>query len=51
MVGRVAVCGGSGSEFLEDAIRSKADVFVTADISYHAFQAAAGRIALVDAGH
>jgi dinuclear metal center YbgI/SA1388 family protein len=50
-VQRVAVCGGSGSELLDDALRAKADVFVTADVRYHGFQAAAGRIALVDAGH
>ena len=50
-VKRVAVCGGSGSELLEHAIRSKADVFVTADIKYHPFHSAVGRIALVDAGH
>jgi len=50
-VKRVAVCGGSGSELLEDAIRAKADVFVTADVRYHAFQSANGRINLVDAGH
>jgi dinuclear metal center YbgI/SA1388 family protein len=50
-VKRVAVCGGSGSELLEDAIRDKADVFVTADVRYHGFHAANGRIALVDAGH
>ena len=50
-VKRIAVCGGSGSELLEDAIRAKADVFITADIRYHTFQAAEGRITLVDAGH
>jgi dinuclear metal center YbgI/SA1388 family protein len=48
---RVAVCGGSGFEHLEDAIHAKADVFVTADVRYHGFQAADKRIALVDAGH
>ena len=47
----VAVCAGSGSELLEDALRAKADVFITADIRYHTFHAAEGRIALVDAGH
>ncbi|MBN1397481.1 MAG: Nif3-like dinuclear metal center hexameric protein [Bacteroidetes bacterium] len=47
----VAVCGGSGSDLLPDAIASKADVFITADIKYHTFQTAAGRIALADAGH
>jgi dinuclear metal center YbgI/SA1388 family protein len=50
-VSRIAVCGGSGSKLLEQAIAQQADVFVTADISFHRFQDAAGRIALVDAGH
>ncbi|MEW6511602.1 MAG: Nif3-like dinuclear metal center hexameric protein [Bacteroidota bacterium] len=50
-VRRVAVCGGSGSDLLPEALRAGADVFVTADIRYHTFHEAAGRIALVDAGH
>jgi dinuclear metal center YbgI/SA1388 family protein len=50
-VTRVAVCGGGGGELLEDAIRAGAEVFVTADCGYHLFHDAAGRIALVDAGH
>jgi len=48
---RVARCGGSASDLIEEAIRQKADVFVTADIRYHAFHHAAGKIMLVDAGH
>jgi dinuclear metal center YbgI/SA1388 family protein len=48
---RVAVCGGAGSELLDQAISAKADVFVTADVRYHPFHDAAGRIVLVDAGH
>jgi dinuclear metal center YbgI/SA1388 family protein len=48
---RVAVCGGSGSELLADAVRSGADAFVTADVRYHAFQQESGAIVLVDAGH
>jgi len=48
---RVAVCGGSGSEYLNDTIRSKADAYITADIKYHTFQKAEGNILLVDAGH
>ncbi|HTP14194.1 MAG TPA: Nif3-like dinuclear metal center hexameric protein [Bacteroidota bacterium] len=47
----VAVCGGSGSDLVDRAIRAGADVFITADVRYHTFHAAAGRIALVDAGH
>ncbi len=48
---RVAVCGGSGSELLATAIAAEADVFITADVRYHMYHAAEGRIALVDAGH
>ncbi|MGD0338342.1 MAG: Nif3-like dinuclear metal center hexameric protein [Bacteroidota bacterium] len=48
---RVAVCGGSGAEYLDAAILSGADAFVTADISYHVFQDAEGKIFLIDAGH
>ena len=47
----VAVCGGSGSDLLPEALASGADVFVTADIRYHTFHMAVGSIALVDAGH
>ncbi len=50
-VQRIAVCGGSGSQLLEKAIQRRADVFVTADVSYHTFHDALGRIVLVDAGH
>ena len=50
-VRKVALCGGSGADLLDEAVRCQADVFVTADIKYHAFHDAAGRIALVDAGH
>ena len=48
---RIAVCGGSGSALLETAVAAGADAFVTADIRYHAFHEASGRIVLVDAGH
>jgi dinuclear metal center YbgI/SA1388 family protein len=50
-VQNIAVCSGSGSDLLSDALAAKADVFITADVRYHAFHAAAGNIALVDAGH
>jgi dinuclear metal center YbgI/SA1388 family protein len=48
---RVAVCGGSGSDYLKEAIRGGADAFITADLKYHAFQEAMERILLIDAGH
>jgi dinuclear metal center YbgI/SA1388 family protein len=47
----VAVCSGAGSDLLSDAIAAHADVFITADVRYHAFHAASNNIALVDAGH
>lgn len=50
-VRRVAVCGGSGTELLEQAVHQHADVFITADVKYHSFQQAEDSIALVDAGH
>jgi len=48
---KVAVCGGSGSEYLKNAIALKCDAFITADIKYHTFQQAEGDILLIDAGH
>ncbi len=50
-VKKVAVCGGSGSELLAQAISESADAFVTADIKYHTFQDAERKILLIDAGH
>ncbi len=48
---KVAVCGGSCSDLIERAVNSGADAFVTADIKYHSFQDAEGKILLIDAGH
>ena len=50
-VNRVAVCGGSGSFLLEDAVKNSADVFVTADFKYHQFFNAEGKIVIADIGH
>lgn len=48
----VAVCGGSGGDFLIDAVKMGADALVTADVKHHLF-IEAGRlgISLYDAGH
>ncbi|MEM8600381.1 MAG: Nif3-like dinuclear metal center hexameric protein [Bacteroidota bacterium] len=56
LVRTVAVCGGSGSRFIPDARRARADAYVTADVTYHTFFDALdseGRpqMALIDAGH
>ncbi len=48
---RVAVCGGSGGEYIPDAVKSGADAYITADIKYHSFHDADGEILLIDAGH
>jgi putative NIF3 family GTP cyclohydrolase 1 type 2 len=48
---RVAVCGGSGSFLIKDAIASGADVFVTGDFKYHQFFEAEDRIVIIDIGH
>jgi len=51
VVTTVALCGGSGAEFIGEAIAQGADVYLTADCKYHEFQDAEGRIALVDIDH
>lgn len=48
---RVAVCGGAGSFLLQQAIRAKADIFITADYKYHQFFDADGHIIIADIGH
>jgi len=50
-VDKVAVCGGSGSFLLSEAIRQKADVFVTSDFKYHQFFDAENKIVIADIGH
>jgi dinuclear metal center YbgI/SA1388 family protein len=50
-VKKVAVCGGSGSFLLNQAIRSGARFFITADFKYHQFFDADNRIVIADVGH
>ncbi|MGD0582779.1 MAG: Nif3-like dinuclear metal center hexameric protein [Bacteroidales bacterium] len=51
MVKKVAMCGGAGSAFIGDAIRSGADVYITGDLKYHDFGNITGEILLADIGH
>ena len=51
LIQTVAVCGGSGAEFIETAIEQGADVYLTADCKYHEFQDADQRIGLIDIDH
>ncbi len=48
---KIAVCGGSGSFLLQNAIQMGADAFVTADYKYHQFFDAEGKILICDVGH
>ncbi|MEE9371915.1 MAG: Nif3-like dinuclear metal center hexameric protein [Saprospiraceae bacterium] len=50
-VKKIAICGGSGSFLLKDAIRSEANVFITSDFKYHEFFDADGKIVIMDIGH
>ncbi len=50
-ISKVAVCGGSGSFLLKNAIAAGADAFVTADFKYHQFFEADGGILVADIGH
>ncbi|MDI9358098.1 MAG: Nif3-like dinuclear metal center hexameric protein [Phycisphaerales bacterium] len=48
---KVALCGGSGLSLLPVAQRLDADVFITADIKYHDYFEAQGKLVLIDIGH
>ena len=50
-VKKVALCGGAGAEFIEQAIAQGADAFVSADFKYHELQSAYQRITVVDMDH
>ncbi len=48
---KVAVCVGSGSFLLKEAIAAGADAFVTADFKYHEFFDADEKLVVADIGH
>ena len=48
---RVALCGGSGADLLDNAIASGADIYISADFKYHAFFLAEKKIIIADIGH
>jgi dinuclear metal center YbgI/SA1388 family protein len=50
-VKKIAICGGSGSFLLQDAVNEKADVFISSDFKYHDYFDADKRIMIIDAGH
>jgi|SRR6218665_117225 len=47
----VALCGGAGSFLIPNALGAKADIYITADMKYHEFFDADGRMVIADIGH
>ena len=50
-VKKVAVCGGAGSFLISKALAVGADAYITADMKYHEFFDANGRMLITDVGH
>jgi dinuclear metal center YbgI/SA1388 family protein len=50
-VQRVALCGGAGSFLISKALGAGADFYITADVKYHEFFDANGRMVIADIGH
>ena len=48
---KVAVCGGAGSFLIKKAAQMGADMYITADVKYHEFFDAEGKLVLTDIGH
>ena len=51
IIRKVAVCGGGGSSFIDLAIASGADAYVSGDFKYHDFFKSHSGTLLVDIGH
>lgn len=51
LIRTVALCSGSGGEFIPDAIRAGADAYITSDVRYHDFLDHGRDIIIVDTGH
>ena len=48
---KVAVCGGSGSEWIPQAVAAGCDAYVTADLKYHQWFDCPNTLLLADVGH
>lgn len=52
MIKKVALCSGSGADFIKDAAFNGADLYLTGDLKYHEAQLAEElNLALIDFGH
>lgn len=49
-ISKVAVCGGSGRQFIGNAMEKGAQIYITGDITYHEFYAEKGFM-IMDIGH
>jgi len=50
-INKIAIVGGSGSSFIEDAMLAGCDAFITADLTYHQFHRVNRKMMLIDPGH
>lgn len=50
LVNRIALCGGSGKSLIPKAISSRADIYITGDVSYHDFLSNPDLL-IIDIGH
>ncbi|MFO3716071.1 Nif3-like dinuclear metal center hexameric protein [Anaerococcus cruorum] len=51
-ISKIAVCGGSGSSLLDDALEHSCDLMLTGDVSYHMAMDYSNRgLIIIDAGH
>ncbi len=50
-VKKIALCGGAGSFLVSTALAAGADIYTTADMKYHEFFDANGKILIADIGH
>lgn len=51
-VKKVAICGGAGADFIQQALAKGADTLVTGDVKYHSAQDAVfSGLNIIDAGH
>jgi dinuclear metal center YbgI/SA1388 family protein len=48
---RVALCGGSGAQFMGAAMAQHADIYITGDVKYHQFFDVENKMLLADIGH
>jgi dinuclear metal center YbgI/SA1388 family protein len=50
-INKLAILGGSGSSYINVAVEKNCDAIITADVKYHDFHNASGKISVIDPGH